>query len=84
MFLTPAWNGWSDDPHLGELMGKMAHSTDPDEAKKFWEEAQYYCWNDYMPASKLGNRYIYDVASEKMKGLIFFEGPHMWNVTVED
>lgn len=84
VYLGPAWNGWSDDAHLAELMGKLAHATDPQEAKKYWEEAQYYCWSDYVPASKLGNRYIYDVASSSVKDLIFFEGPHMWNVTVEE
>lgn len=65
-------------------MGKLSHATDLSEAKKYWEEVQAYCWSDYVPVSKLGNRYIYDVASSNVKGLIFFEGPHMWNVTVEE
>lgn len=83
-YLNPAWNGWSDDPYLASLMEKLTHDTDSTEAKKAWEEAQDFCWREYIPVSKLGNRYIYDVASTRMKGLIFFEGPHMWNVTVEE
>ena len=84
VYMTPTWNGWSDDPKLMDLMEKQAHSTSLDDAKKQWEEAQRYCWSDYMPMSKFGNRYIYDAASSKVKDLVFFEGPHMWNVTVEE
>ena len=83
-YLNPAWNGWSDDEHLAHLMENCAHATTPQDAKRYWEEVQSYCWSDYVPVSKFGNRYTYNIASSRVKGLIFFEGPHMWNVTVEE
>lgn len=82
VYLSPTWGGWADDETLAGYMNTVAHSTDEKEAKDAWVKAQTYSWEDYMPMSKLGNRYIYDVASKDVKGMTFFEGPHLWNVTV--
>lgn len=82
LYLSPTWNGWSNDEKLQSMMSSMAHDTNLDSAKSTWTEIQKYCLTDYVPYSKLGNRYIYDVSSSKVKDLAFFEGPHMWNVTV--
>ena len=84
VWLSGAWNGWSADEHLADLMGKVSHSTDPAEAARYFEEVQAYCWNDYVPVSKLGDRFSYSVASSRVKGLTFLEALHMWNVTVEE
>lgn len=84
LYMSPTWNGWSDDPKLQGLLDEVAHATDKDVAKKAWEKAQAYSWNEYMPASKLGNRYVYNVASTRVHDLPFFEGPHMWNATVDE
>lgn len=83
VYLSPSWNGWSTDDKLQNMMDEMIHSTDPKQAKQIWENIQDYSWHDYMPASKFGNRYIYDVSSSRVKDVVFFEGPHMWNLTVE-
>jgi peptide/nickel transport system substrate-binding protein len=84
LYLSPTWNGWSDDETLQGMMNDMAHSTDPAAAEQIWAKAQAYCWEDYMPASKLGNRYVYNVASTKVHDMPFFEGPHMWNTVVDE
>lgn len=84
LYLSPTWNGWSDDKQLQDMMDSISHSTDKKAAKAEWEKLQMYAWSDYVPESKLGNRYIYDVASSKVKDMEFFEGPHMWNMTVSE
>jgi len=83
LYLSTTWNGWSTDQHLVDSMNQISHETDKNKAKAQWSQLQEYLWKDYVPEAKFGNRYIYDVASSKVKGMVFFEGPHAWNVTVE-
>lgn len=83
LYLSASWNGWSDDSQLQKALTDIAHSSNVNATKAEWEKAQVYCWSDYVPVSKFGNRYNYAVSSSKVKNLIYFEGPHMWNVTVE-
>jgi peptide/nickel transport system substrate-binding protein len=82
IYFSPTWNGWSTDPKLQSMMAEWSHLTDTAAAKKLWEDVQTYCLSDYVPVSKLGNRYVYDVSSSNVKDLNVFEGVHMWNVTV--
>lgn len=84
LYLSPSWNGWSTDEKLQTGMDSILHETDKNKAKTKWEEIMEYNWSDYVPESKFGNRYIYDVASAKVKDMIFFEGPRAYNVVVEE
>ena len=84
IYLSRNWNGWSDDEKLQSMMREWSHELNKDSAKKLWESIQTYCLTDYLPDSKLGNRYVYDVSSTKVKDLNVFEGVHLWNVTVEE
>jgi peptide/nickel transport system substrate-binding protein len=83
IYLSPTWNGWSNDPHLIDSLADIVHSPDPKQAKDNWDHLQEYFWSDYMPVSKLGNKNVYAVSSSKVDNMIFFQGPHAWNVTVE-
>lgn len=84
LYLNPTWNGWSTDASLQAAMTIISHETDKNKAKAEWEKVQETMWSDYMPESKFGNRYIYDVATSKVKDMVFFEGPRAYNVVVEE
>lgn len=84
IYLSSSWNGWSSDPHLQETLAALDSMPDKEEARRTWGELQGYLWSDYMPVSKFGNKYNYDVASSHVKGLILFQGTHAWNVEVSE
>lgn len=84
LYLSPTWNGWAADDKLQSMMSQWSHDADKNDAKKLWSDIQSYCLTDYVPYSKLGDRYVYDVSSSKVNGLQVFEGVHMWNVTVSE
>jgi peptide/nickel transport system substrate-binding protein len=83
LYLSSTWDGWSNDPHLQDTLKQMAEATDQKAAVAMWNDLQKYCWEEYLPISKFGDYYTLDAASSKVKDMDFFEGPHMWNLTVE-
>jgi peptide/nickel transport system substrate-binding protein len=82
LYISSTWDGWSADDHLQNTLQSIATSSNLDEAIGTWKDLQKYCWEEYMPASKFGDYFALDVASGKVKDVVFFEGPHMWNLTV--
>lgn len=83
LYISSTWDGWSADDHLQSTLQSIAESNNLDEAISRWKDLQKYCWEEYVPASKFGDYFALDVASGKVKDTVFFEGPHMWNLTVE-
>lgn len=83
-YLSPTWNGWSDDPRLVQTMGRINTTPDQKQAASDWSDLQGYLWNTYLPVSKFGNYYNYDVTSDKVQGFEFFQGSHAWNMTVSE
>lgn len=84
LYLSSTWDGWSNDPHLQDTLKQISESTDQKEAAALWNSLQKYCWEEYLPISKFGDYYTLDASSSKVQGMDFFEGPHMWNLTVEE
>ena len=84
LYTSATWDGWADDKHLQDTLKEIAASSSEEQAIKTWKELQKYCWEEYVPVSKFGDYYTLNAASSKVDGLIFFEGPHMWNVTVSE
>lgn len=77
--------GWAtDDETLVALKDAINTSTDAEAAYAALEDLQEYCLTDYMPASILGVKSSYSVATNKVKNMYYFEGPHPWSVTVEE
>lgn len=83
-YLSPTWNGWSNDPRLVQTMGSINANPDQKKAIADWADLQGYLWSDYLPVSKFGNYYNYDVTADKVKGFEFFQGSHAWNLTVSE
>jgi peptide/nickel transport system substrate-binding protein len=76
--------GWPTlDPKISELKNVINTSSDKTTAIAAWSELQEYMWTENVPVSVIGNSYYYSIASSKVKDLIYFEGPHAWNVTLE-
>ena len=84
LYISATWDGWADDKHLQDTLKEIATSSDEKQAIDKWKALQKYCWEEYVPVSKFGDYYTLNAASSKVNGLIFFEGPHMWNVTVSE
>jgi len=76
--------GWTTlDPKIVELKTTIDSSANKADAIAAWQELQEYMWSEAVPVSMLGKSFAYSVSSSKVKNLIYFEGPHCWNVLVE-
>lgn len=83
-FLSPTWNGWSDDSKVVSAIEGINRNPDAAAAKKDWDSIQEYMWSEYLPVSKLGDINYYDVSSAKTQGFDTSNGAsHAWNMTVE-
>ena len=82
-YLSATWDGWCEDSVIQEGLAAINAASDMDEAVAVWNEIQQYCWEEGMPVSKLCDKYVYCVTSDKVEGLDYFRGLHPWNVTVE-
>jgi peptide/nickel transport system substrate-binding protein len=77
--------GWTDtDEKILEMKNAINTSSNKEEAIKTWNDLQEYFWSESVPTAVIGNKYTYSVAGSGVQGLIYFEGPHAWNVVVEE
>jgi peptide/nickel transport system substrate-binding protein len=83
-YLSDSAAGPIPNQKIVDMKAKINSSSNKDEAIATWKELQTYFWSESVPASVIGNKYTYSVASSKVKDMIYFEGPHAWNVVVED
>jgi len=84
LYLSPVWDGWATDSHVQTELKDITATVDTKEAVTKWQQLQKYCWEEYVPASPLGDYFRLNVGTSKVKGMDWFEGPHMWNVTVSE
>lgn len=82
-YLSATWNGWCEDETIQNGFAAINSASQIEDAVSTWESVQEYCWNEGMPVSKLGDKYVYGVSSNKVNGVDFFKGIHPWNITVE-
>lgn len=82
LYLQSTWEGWSDDAALQDYLTQIRTSTDETEAYGIWEKCQEYCWTEYLPVSKIADKYTYNAATTKVAGLKDFQGPIYWNTVV--
>ena len=82
-YLSATWNGWCEDSVIQDGFAEINAATNLDDAVATWNQVQKYCYEEGMPVSKLGDKYIYCVTSSKVDGLDYFRGLHPWNVTIE-
>jgi len=79
LYLSANWAGWTDDPTIAKHIAEINASTSLDEAKAIWQALQGYCWEDYLPVSKLGDRIAYAAYSRRLLGLASLEGGVFWS-----
>ena len=72
------WAGWTEDPKIEELLGKINSSLTVQEAKPYWDELQGYAY-EYVPFVKFGDFYLLNAYSDKLEGNTFLEGMILWN-----
>lgn len=82
LYLSQTWPGWETDPVVVEALAAINSATDEAAAYEKWVELQEYCWSEELPVSKLGDRYVYSVSTNKVENLGYFQGPYFWNTKV--
>lgn len=82
LYLQSTWEGWSDDETLQDYLTQIRTSVDQEEAYDIWEQCQEYCWTEYLPVTKICDKYTYCAASQNVAGLKYFQGPIYWNTVV--
>ncbi|EKN70644.1 family 5 extracellular solute-binding protein [Neobacillus bataviensis LMG 21833] len=79
--LQPATFGSVENPQLAEMLGAVNTASSDEEMKRKWDEAQGYIW-EYLPGVKFGDYSGFDATTNKLKGIVNFEGINLWNTTV--
>jgi peptide/nickel transport system substrate-binding protein len=83
-WLAGDFAGWADDPVLQEYHRKFYAAKSTDEAKKIWDEAQLYCWKDYLPIISVGHQNNIYSWNKKLEGVIVKEGLFFWNAVIKE
>ena len=83
LYLSATWNGWATDEKLVSGFEEINAATDKEAAIATWNDLQKYCWEEYMPVSKLCDKYVYAATSAKVQDITVFKSAHAWNVKVE-
>lgn len=84
IFLSPAWAGFTDDAQIKQSLAEMNASADIASAKKIWDEAQKYCWETYLPVTKLASSFNYSATGAGVKDYVEFNGPVVVNAYAEE
>lgn len=84
LFFGATYPGWMTDETMTKYLEDMNNADDLDAAKKVWEEAQAYCWNDYLPVINMGHQITYYSYSDKVEGVNTLNGMHFWNAGVRE
>ncbi|WP_368654644.1 ABC transporter substrate-binding protein [Ornithinibacillus sp. 4-3] len=81
VFSPSYFDGPLDDTIYG-LVDDIIHADTTEAAQEIWDELQGYTW-EYLPFIKLGNFSKLNVISKDVKGYSRFEGPILWDLTIE-
>ncbi|MCB7065825.1 ABC transporter substrate-binding protein [Enterocloster citroniae] len=83
LFLSPTWAGFTNDQKIFDMVAQMNQTSSLEDGQKIWDELQTYCWNESLPATKLGSVFLYNVYNEKVDNFVFFcSGPIIGNMAV--
>lgn len=77
--------GWpTTDQKIVDFKNAINAMSNKEDAIAKWKEFQTYFWSESVPTSVIGDRFAYSVSTSKVQNMIYFEGPHAWNVVVEN
>ncbi len=82
-YLNPNDHGWTNDAKIADLLEQIDAAPSVKEAQPLWAELQEYASNDYVPVSNFGTYSLVAAARNNVKGFKIFQGPIVWNTTVE-
>ncbi|KAB2331493.1 ABC transporter substrate-binding protein [Cytobacillus depressus] len=83
LWLGSDWPGWTDDPKIEDLMGKIDGAATQEEAFAAWDELQGYLY-EYLPTIKIGDTYLFVAYSDKVKNFRNQDGIILWNTSKEE
>lgn len=81
VFSPTYFDGPLDDKIYG-LVEDIIRAETTEESEALWDELQGYTW-EFLPFIKLGNFSKLNVVSKDVKGYSRFDGPMLWNLTIE-
>ena len=82
-YLNPSDHGWTSDEKIAELLKQIDAAPSVEVAQPLWAELQEYASNDYVPVSPFGTYSLVAAARNNVKGFKIFQGPIVWNTSVE-
>ncbi len=84
LYFGANYPGWSDDPKLAELFGKMTGAVTLEEAKASWEELQAYSW-EYLPIICPGHYMGMFAWDKDLEGVNMYSGgPKFYNAGIKE
>lgn len=82
LYFGTSYPGWSDDETLQTYLKEFGEATTLEQAKAIWEKTQLYCWEEYLPAVIVGNKFQSYAYNEKVEGLALYQNAIFWNTQV--
>ena len=77
--LSPQYPGWWDSPAKNDLLAKLNSTTQPAARKQIWDKLQELVYTE-VPAIRVGQERLFDVASAKLVNYWPSVWPNFWNV----
>lgn len=81
-FFNPEWAGWASDQELLDGVAAFNSAESYEEAYAAWEALQSFALGEGQEVSVFGASLTYAVASAKINGLGYFQGPLIWNAVI--
>ncbi|WP_462412699.1 ABC transporter substrate-binding protein [Neobacillus sp. Marseille-QA0830] len=83
LYLNPNDHGWTNDAKIADLLAKINAAPSVKEAQPLWAELQEYASNEYVPVTPFGTYSLVAAARSNVKGFTIFQGPVVWNTSVQ-
>ncbi len=77
--LSPQYPGWWDSPEKNALLTKLNATPQPAARKQVWDQLHELIYTQ-VPAIRVGQEQLFDVATTKLVGMWTSPWPNFWNV----
>ncbi|HEV8674743.1 MAG TPA: ABC transporter substrate-binding protein [Methylomirabilota bacterium] len=79
VILSCDWPGWTCDPKLEAMMGRLASETDTPKRMAIWRDIQGWFWQE-VPVIKFGDFFTLRIKQKAVGGYANRYRPFFWNV----
>lgn len=76
--------GYEADPKITEMLKETETADSVEDAKEIWDDIQEYAWEEYMPATYIGEFNDVVATTDKVEGFTALDGPIVWNTKVAE